>query len=68
MSLTNPTVPEKRARLVVRTREALRDPRPTRILAALGHPGYGNDFAQLVLDRWVVNPDLTLHDLTIGSR
>jgi len=32
-----------------------------RILSALGHPGYGEQYAQVVLREWQGNPDRSLH-------
>jgi len=33
----------------------------TRILAALGHPGYGEQYAAVVLRDWQGNPGQSLH-------
>ena len=33
----------------------------TRILSALGHPGYGEKYAEIVLREWQENPDRSLH-------
>ena len=32
-----------------------------RILSALGHPGYGEKYAEIVLREWQENPDRSLH-------
>ncbi len=49
---------------ITRIGEKLGTYNPTRILEAMGHPGFGQKFAGDVLTAWVAHPALTLHKLT----
>ncbi len=71
ISPNTPAVQERQAewtRIATRLCGSRRTGTEARVLAALGHPGYSNEFAWQALDRWANTPTLTIHQVVYGIR
>lgn len=67
-SATNFDTLEGRIQEIKRIMFNLDSPPPTRILSALGHPGYGSPYAGRILNIWTSNIEFDLHDIIYGQR
>jgi len=51
----------QRATEVARIAKALKTRSHARVLSALGHPGYSEEFARQAISSWVRQPGLSMH-------
>lgn len=59
--------PTERTAEIERIKEVLGTNSDSRILSALGHPGYGASFAANALSQWVFRPGVSLHQIVYGG-